>query len=254
MAINQCTARLRVLYGNLKRSAERVPPAKVLWPNPTADPPESTEGVEGLHFYSKVDRVLGTPINQTPIDEENRRHAMYLARTHTEGRVSTTDVLVKFTVKYNAAAHHLLASHDPPLAPTLYSCKRVIGDMFMVVMQYIPESEGTSLCTRSLLPPSALKIIQQDVSHALELLHREKFVFGDLRESNILYLPNKGRALLVDFDSVGQDGKDRYSACLNPEAGLGVVRLQIMEKSHDAKNLQRLIDRLSRRLVQRQQK
>lgn len=38
--------------------------------------------------------------------------------------------------------------------------------------------------------------------------------------------------LFVDFDGVGRDGVDRYSTCLNPEAGLGVAGWQIMEKSH----------------------
>ena len=61
----------------------------------------------------------------------------------------------------------------------------------------------------------------------------------------MLYLEEEGRALLVDFDNVGRDGKDRYSACLNPDAGLGMDRLQIMEKSHDTENMGRLMDRLS---------
>ena len=34
---------------------------------------------------------------------------------------------------------------------------------------------------------------------------------------------------------------------LTPQAGLGVDRLQIMEKSHDLDNLERLMDRLSKR-------
>jgi hypothetical protein len=47
--------------------------------------------------------------------------------------------------------------------------------------------------------------------------------------------------LLVDFDGVGKHGEDRYSACLNEDTPLGVRRLQIMEKSHDEENLERLI-------------
>lgn len=244
MAINKCTERLRRLYRNLNTSIDTSPSAEIMWPDPTTDPSESAEGAQELEFFAKVDRLLGTPINQTLIDEANKRHAIYLARMRTEGDTSTMDVLVKFAVKYSAAAHRLLASHNPPLAPALYSCKRVIGDMFMVIMQYIPESEGTSL--RNLSPPlSALEAIRRDVSRALELLHGEDLVFGDLREVNVLYLRDKDRALLVDFDGVGRDGEDRYSACLNRATGLGVDRLQVMEKSHDVENLEKLMDRLS---------
>ena len=90
-----------------------------------------------------MDRSLGTPINQIDIDEENKRHATYLASMDIEGSALTTDVLAKFAVKYNTLAHHLLANYEPPLAPALHSCTPVIGDMFMVVMQYIPAGPYT---------------------------------------------------------------------------------------------------------------
>ena len=247
MAIKECTERLRRLYGNLISATNSTPPARVLWPNPTSHPPGSTEVVPVLEFFSKADRSVGTPLSQVVIDEENKRHAMYLARMQTEGGTSTKNVFVKFTAKYNPTAHHLLANHKPPLAPVLHSCTRVIGDMFMVVMQYLP---GTSLLDVPLpLPASAHEAVHRDVSRALELLHGHDLVFGDLREANLLYLPEEGgHVLLVDFDSVGRDGEDRYPACLNSDAGLGVDRLQIMEKSHDIENFGRLMDRLSREL------
>jgi len=219
MAINRCMERLRTLYRNVGTSTPSAPPAKFMWPNPTPDPPLSVEWIGELEFFSKVDRFLGTPINQTVVGEDNKQHAIYLARMRTGDGTSTT-VFVKFSVKYNPDAHKILAGHNPPLAPALHYCAPVIGDMYMVVMEY--------------------------VSKALKLLHDRELVFGDLREQNVLYLPEGGgRAMLVDFDNVGRDGKDRYSACLNPDAGLGVGRLQIMEKSHDAKNMERLLERLS---------
>ena len=62
----------------------------------------------------------------------------------------------------------------------------------------------------------------------------------------MLYLPEGGgRALLVDFDGVGRHGKDRYSACLNPDVGLGVDGFQVMKKSHDIQNFEKLMERLS---------
>ena len=63
---------------------------------------------------------------------------------------------------------------------------------------------------------------------------------------NLLYLPNdEGHVSFVDFVRVCRHGIDRCSACLNPEAGLGVDKLRIMQKSHDIKNLERLMSQPS---------
>ena len=105
-----------------------------------------------------------------------------------------------------------------PLAPTLYSRERVISNMFMVVMQYILEPEGRSR-RNLLLQRPALDTIPRDVTQALKLLHGENFTLhiswvckpsrklkngpssncGDLRESNVLYLRDKGHVLLVNL-------------------------------------------------------
>jgi len=245
MAISKCTERLRRLYRDLGTSTPSTPLTKVLWPNPPFNPPGSTEGVPELEFFSKVDRSTGMPINQTILNEENKRHAMYLARMRTEDGTSTKNVFVKFAAKYNATAHHLLANNEPPLAPTLYSCTRVIGGMFMAVMEYLP---GASLRDVPLpLPAAAYEAVRRDTSRALELLHEQDLVFGDLQEENLLYLPEDGgRALLVDFESVGRDGKDMYRPSLGPDVGPRVDRLwEIMEKSDDTGDFWRLMDRLS---------
>ena len=173
---------------------------------------------------------------------------MYLAQMQIN--TSSQVVLVKFTTKYNENAHLLLAGQN--LAPTLHFCARVTGGMYMVVMEYIPNSRGWSLDLLSSVddPPSLPKpeVIHRDIRKALGLLRGQGLVFGDLREANSLYLPEGGgRVLLVDFDGVGLDGKDRYSLCLNPDLELGVKRWQIMEKKHDHENLERMMKRVSKR-------
>jgi hypothetical protein len=45
--------------------------------NPTADPPGSAEWTQELEFFTKLDRYLGTLVNQTVMDEENEQHMMY---------------------------------------------------------------------------------------------------------------------------------------------------------------------------------
>ena len=242
MAINMCTQRLRKLYRVLLTTSRSVPSAKVLWPNPTVHPSQPVGLDLSLQFISKVDRLFGTKLQV--VDGANKQHAIYLAKMRIPGDTSTREVLVKFTAKYNEDAHRLLAESVPPLAPTLHSCTRVIGDLFMVVMQYISESEGGCLRDVSLRPN--LEAVRAGVSEALRLLHGHDLVFGDLREGNLLYLPNDGgRVLFVDFDHVGKHKVDRYSACLNREAGLGVDSLELMEKSHDVENFDGLMSRLS---------
>ena len=273
MAIRECMERLRQLYRWLEGVPEQPPSrTEAQWPSPTVNPPESTKRFPKLEYIAKVNRADGTALSV--INKDNERHAMYLAQmavetsdqagtsitaeTPTESSVqpeaSTRTVLVKFAVKYNEDAHRLLAKKDPPLAPELYFCAPVIGDMHMVVMEYIPKSRGQSVHTLSHRPPlpGALpELVEREVSKALGFLHEKSLVFGDLREPNLLYLPEKGgRVLLVDFDGVGRDEVDRYSACLNLRAGLSrnMKRGQIMKKEHDFENLKLVVGRLKDRL------
>ncbi|KAF9644456.1 hypothetical protein BDM02DRAFT_947327 [Thelephora ganbajun] len=245
MAINKSMERLRELYKSLQRVPRSSPRAKALWPNPAVDPSGSIE-LPKLEFFCKVNRADGAEL--PVIDEENGRHAMYLARMQTG--TSTQVVFVKFAVKYREDAHRLLADQVPPLAPALHFCARIVGGVYMVVMEYIPKSKGQSIDPHSSPDSSPVpEVVHRDVSKGLALLHGQNLVFGDLRETNLLYLlEGEGRVLFVDFDGVGQDGVDRYSACLNPGAGLGVHRWQVMEKVHDRQNLGRLMERLSRRM------
>ena len=273
MAIDKCMERLRRLYRWLE-GVPQQPPSRTaaLWPSPTAVPSESTKRFPKLEYTAKVDHANGTAL--AVIDKENERHAMYLAQmksetsdqgktstkaetpieTSTQPEVSTRTVFVKFAAQYNEDAHRLLADQNPPLAPALYFCAPVIGDMYMVVMEYISEARSHSVHTLSngSPPPGELpELVKREVSKALHLLHDHDLVFGDLREPNLLYLPEGGgRVLLVDFDGVGRDNVDRYSACLNPGAGLSprIKRGQVMKKEHDFDSLELVVERLNDRL------
>ena len=149
----------------------------------------------------------------------------------------TNAVIVKFTARYNAEAHRLLADED--LAPKLHFCERVIGGLYMVVMDRI---DGTSVWQiqqdKKVVPAVVLAYIKD----ALDILHANDFVFGDLRDPNILYLPSKARVMLVDFDWCGKDGEDRYPATLNPNNAWSedVSPYSIMRKAHDTWQLDRL--------------
>lgn len=239
-AMSECTRKLTHHYKSLK-TVSGIHPG-VMYPSPTADPP-GTE-IPPLEFISKLDRLTGTQL--ATVNADNELHAIYFAKLP-----STEVVLVKFTPRYNELAHRLLANHRPPLAPALYSCSRVIGDLYMVVMEY--KSDASPL--HRFFPPFGLpylpkaEVVRAELTNALELLHREDLVFGDLRQMNILYSHQGDRVFLVDFDWVGKDGETHYPACLNPDLGLNVGRWQLMEKGHDHPNLGRVMDRLSEKLM-----
>jgi RIO-like serine/threonine protein kinase len=109
--------------------------------------------------------------------------------------LSDTDakVIVKFTAHYNEAAHRLLAEVE--LAPKLHFCERVIGNLYMVVMDRV---DGKSIwqLQKDKMPVPA--IVFERVSDAVRLLHEKYIVFGDLRDPNILYDASEGRVVLVD--------------------------------------------------------
>ena len=49
--------------------------------------------------------------------------------------VGKVEVVVKFTVKDHEEAHCILAENQ--LAPKLYFCIPLVGDMYMVIMDYV---------------------------------------------------------------------------------------------------------------------
>ena len=233
-AITNCTNQLSSLYSKLETETHpRVDPS-VMYPNPTADPPDAE--VPQVRFFGKVDRAEGIMVST--IDQDNENHGIYLAT------YDSRTVLVKFAPRYNEEAHRLLASHG--LAPTLHHCIRVIGDMYMVVMEYLSDARPLPFFFPPFHVPRLpdIPLIRESLTKALELLHGKGLVFGDLRVLNILYSPEHNRIYLVDFDWTGRDGVDRYSACANPEVGIGIGKWEILRKNHDDVNFERIMKSL----------
>ncbi|KAI0276001.1 hypothetical protein BC826DRAFT_928480 [Russula brevipes] len=149
----------------------------------------------------------------------------------------TTDdrkrVVVKFTATYNEEVHKLLAGEG--LAPKLYSCSWVIGNLFMVVMERL---NGTPLAS---LGRKAHQLAYQDIKNALDVLKMNNFVHGDLRAVNVIIVKDQGRdhARLIDFDWAGESGRARYpltinKASLSKEWHGDVKAGGLMETKHDA--------------------
>ncbi len=108
--------------------------------------------------------------------------------------------------------------------------------MFAVVMEYI---DGPEVDLRS--GNATHKAILKD---AMDLLHDKGYVFGDLREPNLLLRENK--LYLIDFDWCGKAGEVRYplDICLDNVMGWhkGVGAYRFMEKVHDTFRMRLLMD------------
>ncbi|THH03377.1 hypothetical protein EW145_g6308 [Phellinidium pouzarii] len=151
-------------------------------------------------------------------------------------KMNRVDVFVKFARNYCVAAHKHLAGHG--LAPKLLSCVRIRGGFWMVVMDYIVGKNAHDFFFKKKLSPPVLA----EVRRAIELLHNDDFVFGDLRRSNIMVVKGGRGVLLVDFDWCGKAGEARYPALLNNDVvwAPDVVRRGLIEKEHDLFRMRRL--------------
>ena len=148
-----------------------------------------------------------------------------------------TPIVVKFTHRYNAEAHRLLAAEG--LAPRLHYSSTddnvCYGQWFMIVMDFV-----------DLEPPSGRLTEDQykSVKKAIDVLHSNDMVFGDLRPPNILVGNNI--TMLIDFDWCGKAGKDRYPPNMNHDKSIGwhddVGPGRFMSSDHDIYMLAKLVD------------
>jgi serine/threonine protein kinase len=162
----------------------------------------------------------------------------FLART-TE--ITPRSVVVKFVQHYGDAAHRLLAKEK--LAPELLYYGNVgvlegdpsYGHLRMVVMEYI---DGQTLNKVKRIPPT----LMDQIRHALEILHAAGYVFGDLRQPNVM-ITKAQSVKLIDFDWAGKHMESRYPILIsrNLPWPAGVEALSLMQASHDLEMLKKLL-------------
>ncbi|KAI1782699.1 hypothetical protein LXA43DRAFT_425094 [Ganoderma leucocontextum] len=156
-------------------------------------------------------------------------------------------VYVKFVANYGEAAHRLLAQQDPPLAPKLYWCGEVINGKTMVVMEELGHGR------RNIHPRNSnstdIDIVKRDIRQALDVLHANHLVHGDIREPNMVIA--RGRGHLIDFDSAGEEGVARYPESLNPKVtwvesvAAEYLTLRCIGKEHDDFRFERVLKELA---------
>ena len=183
-----------------------------------------------------------------PRNLEEVRSALYIATLQAPASsdavepLRNVEVVVKFAPRYGAEAHRLLA--EKGLAPTLHACRKVLGDFYMIVMDYVPGETAESLIdSRTRIPAP----VWDDVKTAIDILHEKDLVFGDLRLPKIMCVPTEFgdsmRAKLVGFDWAGTHGQDRYPTTMGAEFrqwAPGMHRYEVMLKRHDLAMLRRL--------------
>ncbi|KAK0196839.1 hypothetical protein F5146DRAFT_18803 [Armillaria mellea] len=148
-------------------------------------------------------------------------------------------IVVKFVQTYGAEAHRLLAQHH--LAPHLLYCELLgedgagYGALKMAVMDYVEGESATERFDGALTPEVA-----NDLERALNILHGEDLVFGDLRKPNIMIVPGPNEddtVRLVDFDWAGKENETRYPIHLNMSKEVkwadGVGSYRKIDKKHD---------------------
>ena len=149
----------------------------------------------------------------------------FLART-TSG--TPKDVVVKFVERYGEEAHRLLAREY--LAPQLFYCGKIgvlEGDpsyahLHMVVMEYI---DGKTLDKAKHVRPTLMGQLRR----ALDVLHGQGYVFGDLRGPNIMITKNEK----VKLTCVHMKSRYPLLVSRNLMWPAGVGGLSIMKTEHD---------------------
>ena len=132
-------------------------------------------------------------------------------------------IVVKFTEKYNQHAHILCAEHQ--FAPVLHYFGDIGGGFHAVVMDfcdYWPQNVHNR------------DLVICNMQKAIELLHKNGYVFGDFRDPNVL-VQEGGGVMLIDFDWAGTEGEATYPLWLNPDISWpeGVQPDGFLTKAHD---------------------
>ncbi len=163
---------------------------------------------------------------------------VYIATMTELGVQPPQKVVVKFTNRYCEAAHRLLAEHG--LAPKLYyaafESPSTGGPGMMVVVMDLIEDAKENL-------ESGNAKQRKKLGDAMSLLHDNNFVFGDLRDPNVL-LHEDDNLYLIDFDWGGVVGTVKYPVDICEDADMDwhpdVVGGGLIEVEHDKYRAKRL--------------
>ncbi|KAF9643344.1 hypothetical protein BDM02DRAFT_3104572 [Thelephora ganbajun] len=186
-----------------------------------------------------------TEFEYTDVPDADPANVTFFVRVKSSGR----KLVVKFVDRYGVEAHEHMAKVG--MAPRLLYCGSLdgendvrhgkscvqgevkhglyVGPLRMAVMEYIKPEER---------PGDA----REKTREVIDELHGRGFVFGDLREPNVLF--SGGKVYLIDFDWAGKIGEARYPRGLSsrvdwPGEAESLER-ELIEADHDFIMLSRL--------------
>ncbi|CDO71505.1 hypothetical protein BN946_scf184910.g4 [Trametes cinnabarina] len=222
-------AELRDWYEKLHFHGDAIKVSERIFPSPTYAADAQSELLKTLRFVDRFD-YGGSPPTASGRAGVDLRRSLFLAS------LNNHEVLVKFCSRYGEKAHRELAKRNPPLAPKLHACVRLVGGTTMVVMDIVPGkvTAASKQYAKQPLPSAMIR----DVETALKALHEKGLVHGDVRRPNIMAITRDDGvtgAMLVDFDWAGENGKVFYPIMLNLDIAWaqGVQTGQAIRPEHD---------------------
>ncbi|KAH9996424.1 hypothetical protein BJV74DRAFT_289401 [Russula compacta] len=219
-ALAECASQLESEYMWVMQHnspVDRYPPC---FPQPTLDPRSPSSSLLPVLTYEKRLNNLNHSFQLPNNPSADTLRSLFVAKL-VRDESAQDSVVVKFTPRYNEEAHRLLAEHG--LAPKLYACHRVIGKLFMVVMERLRGNCLEAVTMRQAFNREGSKrplkaTVFEDITEAVKLLQEHNLVHGDFRAVNIMIDPSGERAKLIDFDWAGKSGTSRYPLRINKQA------------------------------------
>ena len=138
---------------------------------------------------------------------------------------------------------------DKGIAPKVYGYENINCDWKMVTMEYFSDYK---LLTDPPLEKDQKMKLQRKIKNAVQEMHSEGLVHGDLRECNILYKEEEEKnrdgdiqVKIIDFDWGGKEEAVRYPPRLDPNISwpLGVQTNKQIKQIHDSDLLQSTIEK-----------
>ena len=220
VALQDCSNGLDRYYTQLTGEGVRSSffPSPTLVPSVGSEPLtkaafDASSAFRGLkilgHLSGKNEMMDPTP---TP-GPSDMRHNLFLATLLGENE-PPTQAVVKLVKRYSKEAHEHLA--DKGLAPKLFLCQHVIGNLIAVVMEHVT---GTPLnLVQGLLAADSQLLIFNGLKRAIAELGNEGLVHGDLRAPNIVVESDPAAAKVVDFDWAAKHDEGFYPDAINTDA------------------------------------
>ncbi|CAH1767615.1 7779_t:CDS:2, partial [Entrophospora sp. SA101] len=183
-----------------------------------------------------VDTVTQS-MNVTGRDQENivdYANNEKTSKRKNEDNIVTTKLIIKYTKQYGDDVHQFCSRVG--IAPKLFAVNELAGGWKMIIMEYLSPEKFITVY-EALSPPDKTKSDKflELAKNAINLLHGEGYVHGDVRTSNLMISNDKDRIMIVDFDWAGQEGVAKYPYIMNMNVpwSHGVQNGGMIRKEHD---------------------